>query len=54
VRISLGSDAHHPSELGAIELGLAAARQAGISPERILNFLPADGLLAWAAGVRRR
>jgi histidinol phosphatase-like PHP family hydrolase len=54
VRISLGSDAHHPSELGAIAFGLAAARQAGIAPDRILNFLPAEDLLAWAARISRR
>jgi histidinol phosphatase-like PHP family hydrolase len=51
VRISIGSDAHHPDQLGAIDFGLAAACRAGIAPDRIVNFLPADDLVAWAAGV---
>ncbi|HJQ82521.1 MAG TPA: PHP domain-containing protein, partial [Candidatus Binatia bacterium] len=52
VRISLGSDAHAPDQLAAIELGLAAARKAGIRRERIVNFLSADALVAWAAARR--
>jgi len=54
VRISIGSDAHHADQLGAIDLGVAAACRAGIAPERILNFLPAADLVAWAAGVPGR
>ena len=48
--ISLGTDAHHPWQLEFIELGLAAARKAGIPANRIVNFLPLDQLLGW---VRR-
>jgi len=52
VRISLGTDAHHPNQLAFMELSLAAACQARIPPERILNFLPVAELLAWVANVR--
>lgn len=47
-RISLGTDAHHPEQLGFMELGLAAACLAKISPERIINFLTAAELKKWA------
>lgn len=53
-RISLGTDAHHPHQLGFIELGLAAALLAKIPAERIVNFLPREKLLAWVASVRVR
>jgi DNA polymerase (family 10) len=46
--ISIGTDAHHPRELAQMEFGLAAAIRASIPRERILNFLGADDLLAWA------
>jgi histidinol phosphatase-like PHP family hydrolase len=52
VRISLGTDAHHPWQLMFIELGLAAAAKADIAPDRILNFLPRNKLLSWARKVR--
>jgi len=51
VRISIGSDAHAPAQLGFAVLGVAAALAAGIPRTRILNFMPRDELLAWA---RRR
>jgi DNA polymerase (family 10) len=51
-RVGLGTDAHHASQLPFIELGLAAALKAKISPERIINFLPMPELLAWTAGLR--
>jgi histidinol phosphatase-like PHP family hydrolase len=53
-RISIGTDAHHPVELGFIEFGLAAAAIAGIPRERILNFGDVEGLLAWTRGLRER
>lgn len=40
VRFSIGSDAHHPAELGYLVLGAAAAVLAGIPRDRILNFRP--------------
>ncbi len=51
-RISIGTDAHGPSQLRFIELGLASALSAGIKPERILNFMPLPELLAWAGAAR--
>ncbi len=39
-RISIGTDAHHAWQLEFIDLGLAAALQAGITADRILNFMP--------------
>jgi histidinol phosphatase-like PHP family hydrolase len=51
VWISIGTDAHYPHELAFIDFGVAAAVLGGIPRQRILNFLDADDLLAWA---RRR
>lgn len=51
-RVSLGTDAHHPWQLGFIELGLAAALRAKIPAERIINFMPLTELKAWVASVR--
>src|SRR3712207_6090109 len=52
VRISLGTDAHHPEEFAYIELSLAAACAAQIPAERIVNFLPRTKLLKWIEDVR--
>jgi histidinol phosphatase-like PHP family hydrolase len=54
VRISLGTDAHSARQLGFMDLGLAAAWKAGISRNRILNFMPVEELLDWATGSRGR
>lgn len=51
-RISLGTDAHHASQLGFAEFGLAAALAAGIPAERIVNFMPLPELKAWVARLR--
>ena len=51
-RISLGTDAHGPTQLRFIELGLAAALAAGIAADRILNFLSRSELCGWVTGVR--
>jgi len=48
VRISLGTDAHHPWQLEFIELGLAAAFKARLSADRIVNFLALSDLHGWA------
>jgi histidinol phosphatase-like PHP family hydrolase len=53
VRISLGTDAHHPWQFGFIELGLAAALKAKISPGRVVNFMPLPPLLKWARGIAK-
>ncbi len=36
--ISIGSDAHWPGQIGFVDFGLAAALEAGIPTERILNL----------------
>ena len=51
-RISMGTDSHGPSQLSFIELGVAAAMRAKLDPKRILNYMPTDRLLEWAATVR--
>jgi histidinol phosphatase-like PHP family hydrolase len=48
VWLSIGTDAHHPDELQFMDFGLAAAIRAGITPDRILNFLPREQLQSWA------
>jgi histidinol phosphatase-like PHP family hydrolase len=53
-RISLGTDAHHPWQLEFIELGFAAALQAKIPENRILNLMPVVELRTWAQSVRGR
>ena len=52
VRISLGTDSHHPWQLEFIELGLAAALKAKIPAERIINFMPLTQLRQWVQNVR--
>jgi histidinol phosphatase-like PHP family hydrolase len=54
VRISLGTDAHHPEQLEFIELGLAATLKARIPPDRILNFMDLPSLRSWVEKVRQR
>lgn len=54
VRISLGTDAHHPDQLAFMELSLAAACFAKIPPDRIVNFLPLADVRKWAASVREK
>jgi putative hydrolase len=52
VRVSLGTDSHHAWQLEFIELGLAAARKAGLPADRIVNFLPLSELRAWVTMLR--
>jgi DNA polymerase (family 10) len=53
-RISLGTDAHHAHQLEFIELGLAAALKARISPDRVVNFMALPDLRAWVEKLRGR
>jgi histidinol phosphatase-like PHP family hydrolase len=53
VRISFGSDSHHPWQLIFLDLALAAALLARIPEDRIINFMPADKLLAWTNSLRK-
>jgi putative hydrolase len=47
-RVAIDTDAHSPGELDFIAFGLAAAIRAGIRMDRVVNFLPAEELRAWA------
>ena len=51
-RISFGTDAHGSSQMRFIKFALAASALAGIEPDRILNFMTREQLLAWVASVR--
>jgi histidinol phosphatase-like PHP family hydrolase len=51
-RVAIDTDAHKPHELAFVEFGLAAAIRAGIRPDRVVNFLPRDELLAWSRASR--
>ena len=53
-RISIGTDAHGPSQLSFMELGVAAVIRAKLDPKRILNYMPTNQLLEWTATVRDR
>jgi putative hydrolase len=47
-RIAIDTDAHAPGQLEWQAYGADKAVRLGIEPERIVNALPADELLAWA------
>lgn len=49
-RVAIDTDAHAPDELAFVEFGLATAIRAGIRMDRVVNFLPAEELRAWARG----
>ena len=51
-RISLGTDSHGAKQLRFMNLGIAATIHAKLDPKRILNLMPTDQLLEWAAGIR--
>ena len=51
-RISLGSDAHHVVDLDFMTFAKGAVALVGIPPERVINCMPADELIAWAAQHR--
>jgi histidinol phosphatase-like PHP family hydrolase len=53
VRISIGTDAHSDSQLEWIDIGLAAAIEAGIDERLILNTMPRSDLIGWASGSNR-
>lgn len=40
VKFVIGSDAHHPSRIGDFEHGIALAKEAGLTPDLILNARP--------------
>src|ERR1700730_434212 len=51
-RISFGTDSHGPSQLRFMEFSAGSALLAGVKRERILNFMPADDLLAGVQKIR--
>lgn len=51
-RISLGTDSHDPLQLRFMDYSLTAAIRAGIDRRRILNFMTAAELRAWAQSLR--
>jgi len=51
-RISFGTDSHGPTQLRFMAFSAASALRAGVSCNRILNFMPREALLQWATAVR--
>src|SRR5690606_27574448 len=49
LRFSIDTDAHAPGQMEWLTYGCDKAARHGIAPERIVNTLPADELVAWAA-----
>ena len=49
VRLSVGTDAHRPGEFDNLRHGLATARRGWCTAADVLNALPLDRLLEWAA-----
>ncbi|HEY7268846.1 MAG TPA: PHP domain-containing protein [Dehalococcoidia bacterium] len=47
-RFSIDSDAHAPGQLAWLRYGCEKAVKAGIEPDRIVNTMDADALVAWA------
>jgi putative hydrolase len=54
VWIAVDTDSHHPVDLAAMPLGVAALVEAGVPRERVLNTLAPDELLEWVASRRAR
>jgi histidinol phosphatase-like PHP family hydrolase len=52
VNIAVDTDAHHPIDLDAMPLGVAALVAAGVPRKRVINTWPVDELLDWV-GARR-
>jgi histidinol phosphatase-like PHP family hydrolase len=52
VRISTGSDAHATADLAFLDFAIAAAAEAGIASERIINVMSVDDLREWTASRR--
>ncbi|MGZ4614620.1 MAG: PHP domain-containing protein [Actinomycetes bacterium] len=51
-RFSIDTDAHAPGQLDWQPYGCARAEECGVPVDRIVNTMPADGLLAWTARHR--
>jgi putative hydrolase len=46
---SIDTDAHAPGQLDWLDYGCARAQECGVTPDRVVNTLPATALLAWAS-----
>jgi DNA polymerase (family 10) len=46
VLLAVDNDAHYPAEYDYVRYGVAIARRAGLTPDRVLNSRDADGVLA--------
>ncbi|MER3436291.1 MAG: histidinol-phosphatase [Chloroflexota bacterium] len=49
--LTINCDAHHPDGWSMLEYGVAVARRAGATPDRVLNCWPVEEIEAW---LRRR
>ncbi len=47
VKISIGTDAHHPEQMWMMSLGVAVARRGWLEKDDVLNCLPIHGLIQW-------
>ena len=48
-RVSIDSDAHYLGQLAWVRVGCERAFLCGVTPDMIVNAMPADELIAWAA-----
>ena len=48
-RVSIDSDAHYIGQLAWVRVGCERAFLSGVTPQMIVNAMPADDLLAWTA-----
>jgi DNA polymerase (family 10) len=49
--LTINCDAHHPDGWSMLEYGVAVARRAGATPDRVLNCWPVEEIEGW---LRRR
>ena len=54
VWVAVDTDSHHPVDLDAMPLGIAALIEAGVPRERVINALAPDELVEWVAERRAR
>jgi DNA polymerase (family X) len=47
VLLAIDNDAHYPAEYDYVRYGVAIARRAGLTPDRVLNSRDAEGVLAY-------
>ena len=52
IPVAISTDTHYLSELDHLELGLAVARRAWLTPAHVLNTRPLADLLAWKSARR--